>query len=84
MLASSRADANCLPGLEVTDLNACQQKLRRGAVGRALYGRFYAGKSEALPAGSTWTTDAEYDAITAYFQAPGDDENFNVVRHVQG
>lgn len=41
-------------------------------------------RSEALPAGSTWTTDAEFDAITMYFQAPADDENFNVVRHERG
>ena len=38
-------------------------------------------RSAALPAGSAWTTDAEFDAITAYFQAPADDENFNVIRH---
>jgi predicted kinase len=38
-------------------------------------------RSEALPAGSAWTTDAEFDAITAYFQAPAEDENFNVIRH---
>lgn len=38
-------------------------------------------RSEALPAGSAWTTDAEFDAITAYFQAPSEDEKFNVIRH---
>lgn len=38
-------------------------------------------RSEALPAGSAWTTDAEFDAVTAYFQAPAEDEKFNVVRH---
>jgi len=38
-------------------------------------------RSAALPAGTAWTTDAEFDAITAYFQAPSDDEGFNVVRH---
>lgn len=38
-------------------------------------------RSQALPAGSAWTTNAEFDAITAYFEAPTDDENFNVVRH---
>jgi predicted kinase len=37
-------------------------------------------RSEALPAGSAWTTDAEFELITAYFQAPADDECFNVVR----
>ncbi len=39
-------------------------------------------RSEALPAGSAWTTDAEFDAITAYFQAPAEDEKFNVIRRV--
>ena len=38
-------------------------------------------RSEALPAGSPWTTDAEFDAITAYFQAPTEDERFNVIRY---
>ncbi len=38
-------------------------------------------RSEALPPGSAWTTDAEFDAITAYFQAPANDERFNVIRH---
>ena len=37
-------------------------------------------RSAALPAGSAWTTDAEFDVITAYFQAPADHEHFNVVR----
>lgn len=38
-------------------------------------------RSAALPAGSAWTTDAEFGAITAYFQPPLEDEGFNVVRH---
>jgi hypothetical protein len=38
-------------------------------------------RSKELPEGSAWTTDAEFDAITKYFQAPSDDEGFNVVRH---
>ena len=37
-------------------------------------------RSAALPAGSAWTTDAEFELITSYFQAPADDEQFNVVR----
>jgi len=41
---------------------------------------------EGLPAGATWTTDAEFEAVTAYFQAPAADEKFTVIRHerVQG
>jgi predicted kinase len=38
-------------------------------------------RSEALPIGSPWTTEAEFDAITAYFEGPTEDERFNVIRH---
>jgi predicted kinase len=40
-----------------------------------------AGRSKSLPAGALWTTEAEFEAMAAYFQPPSDDENFNVVRH---
>ena len=38
-------------------------------------------RSESLPPGSPWTTDAEFEAITVHFEAPRDDEGFHVVRH---
>ncbi len=38
-------------------------------------------RSQELAEGSAFTSDAEFDAITKYFQAPSDDENFNVIRH---
>ena len=38
-------------------------------------------RSSGLPAGTRWTTDAEFDAITAYFQPPAEEERFNLVRH---
>src|SRR6266851_1041732 len=38
-------------------------------------------RSEGLPAGTPWTRDADFEAITAYFQPPTEDERFNVVRH---
>jgi hypothetical protein len=38
-------------------------------------------RSAHLPAGTAWTSDAEFDAITAYFQPPADDEAFTVIRH---
>lgn len=38
-------------------------------------------RSKGLPAGTAWTTDHEFDAITAYFEAPSIDECFNVVRY---
>jgi predicted kinase len=41
-------------------------------------------RSEALPAGTAWTTDAEFDAITAYFEPPAAEEGFSIVRHERG
>ena len=58
-----------------------------------LCGKMTAGKStlakdlakrenaRGLPPGTSWTTDAEFEAITVYFQPPSEDERFNVVRH---
>ena len=40
-----------------------------------------ADRSKSLPTGSPWTTEAEFVAITAYFQPPSEDEHFNVIRH---
>jgi predicted kinase len=34
-------------------------------------------RSNGLPAGTAWTTDAEFDAITAYFEPPSTEERFN-------
>ncbi len=38
-------------------------------------------RSTGLPAGTPWTRDADFEAITAYFQPPSEDEKFHVVRH---
>jgi predicted kinase len=38
-------------------------------------------RSKNLPDGSAFTTDAEFEAITKYFQAPSEDEGFNVIKH---
>jgi predicted kinase len=38
-------------------------------------------RTKRLAPGTPWTTDAEFEAITAYFQPPADDEGYNVVRH---
>lgn len=40
-----------------------------------------ADRSKSLPAGAPWTSEAEFVAITAYFQPSSEDELFNVVRH---
>jgi predicted kinase len=38
-------------------------------------------RSTGLPAGTPWTREADFEVVTAYFQPPSEDENFNVVRH---
>jgi predicted kinase len=38
-------------------------------------------RSKGSPAGTPWTTDADFDAMNVYFHPPSDDEKFNVVRH---
>ena len=37
-----------------------------------------------LPPGSAWTSDAEFDAVTAWFDPPSVEEGFNVVHHKRG
>jgi hypothetical protein len=41
-------------------------------------------RSKDLPPGTSWTTDGEFEAITAYFEPPSNDEGFNVIRHERG
>jgi predicted kinase len=50
----------------------------------ALCKRQLKARSAHLPPGTQWTTDAEFEAITAYFQPPSEDEGFNIVRHERG
>lgn len=38
-------------------------------------------RSEGLPEGSAFTSDAEFDAITQYFDPPSPEENFNIILH---
>ena len=40
-------------------------------------------RTKHLPPGTPWTTAAEFDAITLYFQPPSAEEAFNVVRHAR-
>jgi predicted kinase len=40
-------------------------------------------RSRALPPGSAFTSNAEFEAITAYFQAPSLEERFHVIRHAR-
>ncbi len=52
--------------IDVTD-ELCKDQLRQ--------------RNQDRPQGSVFTSDAEFDAITQYFQAPAADENFNVIHH---
>lgn len=47
----------------------------------ALCKRQLKARSKDLPAGSPWTTEAEFDMIMAHFLPPAEDEGFNVIRH---
>jgi predicted kinase len=38
-------------------------------------------RSKDLPAGTRWTGEAEFHAVTAWFAPPAVEEGFNVVRH---
>ena len=38
-------------------------------------------RSRHLPAGTPWTTDADFELISSHFKAPAEDERFNVIRH---
>lgn len=40
-------------------------------------------RSRHLPEGTPWTSDAEFDAITVYFDPPSDEEGFTVIRHAR-
>lgn len=54
--------------VDVTD-DVCKRQLRE--------------RTRHLPPGTPWTTDAEFDAVTAYFEPPADDEGFTVIRHAR-
>jgi len=40
-------------------------------------------RSKNKPEGTAFTTDEEFDAITKYFQAPQETEDFNIIRYEQ-
>jgi len=50
-------------------------------VSDALCKRQLRERTKHLPPGTPWTTDAEFEAITVYFEPPAEAEGFNVIRH---
>ena len=40
-------------------------------------------RSKDLPPGTPWTSEAEFEMITAHFLPPAEDERFNVIRHLR-
>jgi predicted kinase len=69
---------------ELLDESCVEHELHFIEASDALCKRQLKDRSRDLPPGTRWTTDAEFDAITAYFQPPATDENFLIVRHVRG
>jgi len=65
-LIGSAEVAHELHYLDVSD-EVCRAQLRE--------------RSKSLPEGSPFTSDAEFEAITKYFQPPTAEEGFNVVLH---
>ena len=58
--------AHTLHYLEVSD-EKCKKQLRL--------------RSQSKAAGTAFTTDDEFDLITGYFQAPAENEGFNLIRY---
>ena len=66
---------------QLFEVAAAEHELHYVDASDALCKRQLKDRSKDLPPGSAWTTDAEFEAITAYFQPPADDEGFNVVHY---
>jgi predicted kinase len=60
--------AHELHWVDVPD-DRCKQQLRE--------------RSKHLPPGTPWTTDADFEMITAFFVPPADDEGFTIVHHAR-
>jgi predicted kinase len=69
---------------ELVDGTSARVELHYIEASDALCKRQLKQRSAHLPPGTPWTSDSEFDAITAYFQAPADDEAFTVIRYDRG
>jgi predicted kinase len=69
---------------EILDGAGAGHELHYIVASDALCKRQLKQRSAHLPPGTPWTTEAEYDAITALFEPPADAEGFTVIRHERG
>lgn len=69
---------------ELVDGTGARLELHYVEASDALCKRQLKQRSAHLPEGTPWTSEAEFDAITALFQAPADDEGFTVIGHPRG
>jgi predicted kinase len=69
---------------ELVEGTGAQLELHYVEASDALCKRQLKQRSAHLPPGTAWTSDAEFDAITAYFEPPADDEGFTVIRYGRG
>jgi predicted kinase len=69
---------------QLLDASGAGHELHYVDASDALCKRQLAERSKGYPPGTKWTTDADFDEITAYFQPPADDEGFTVVHHPRG
>lgn len=66
---------------EILDGSPAGHELHYVVASDALCKRQLKQRSAHLPPGTPWTTEADFDAITALFEPPADDEGFTVIRH---
>ena len=64
-----RADSEHELHLIVASDDLCKRQLKQRS------------EQRGLPPGTKWTTEADFDEVTAYFDPPAAEEHFNVVRH---
>ena len=66
---------------ELIDSSGCRHELHSIEASDELCKRRLKERNQELPDGAAWTTDAEFDAVTAYFEPPSDEEGFHIVHH---
>jgi predicted kinase len=69
---------------ELVDGTGADLELHYVDASDALCKRQLKERSKDLPPGTPWTSEAEFDLITAYFQPPAPDEAFTIVHYPRG